>query len=65
MIAAAGDIEFLWLLVERGVDVDSFGHYFGCALQAAARFGHLECEDLLLNTSANFNLTGGWYGSAL
>jgi ankyrin repeat protein len=58
MFAVAGDGEFLRLLAERGVEANSSGHYYGCAFQAAARFGHLECVHLLLNADAEANLGG-------
>lgn len=42
MAAAAGQVGLIQLLIERHIDVNSTGHYYGTALQAASRYGHFE-----------------------
>ena len=65
MAAASGDLDLIRLLLERGTNANSCGHYYGCALQAAARFGHLKCVQFLLDTNANVNLIAGSHGTPL
>jgi ankyrin repeat protein len=55
MVAVCGDNDFLALLVDRGVDVNNEGYHYVNALEAAARFGRLECVRLLLHAGANVN----------
>lgn len=50
---AAGDREFVEMLIRRGVDVNSEGVRFGSALQAAAWIGDLEILKLLISSGAN------------
>lgn len=64
MAAASGDVEFVKLLIQRGVNLDATGYYYGSALQAAARIGHLELAEVLLNASTNVNLIGGRHETA-
>lgn len=65
MLAARGDLEFIRLLIERGVDVNACGYYYGCALQAAARYSHLECVQLLLEAGSKVNTIEGEYNTPL
>lgn len=51
MAGAAGRHDFVQLLVERSVDVNATGSYYGTALQAACRFGHPEVVRQLLEAS--------------
>lgn len=53
------------LLLERHVDVNATGSYYGTALQAAARFGHFEITQKLLEAGADPNLVNGCHGTAL
>jgi ankyrin repeat protein len=54
-------------LLERGVDVNVRGGYFGFALQAAAAspVRHLPIAELLLYYGADVHVLGGPYGTAL
>lgn len=65
MAAAAGDVDYVQLLINRKVNLNSPGHYFGSALQAAARFGHVHCVNRLLDCGAKVNFVGGPHGAAL
>ncbi|KAI0153862.1 ankyrin repeat-containing domain protein [Pestalotiopsis sp. NC0098] len=53
------------LFLERHVDVNAVGAYYGTALQAAARFDHLEITQRLLEAGADPNLVNGCHGTAL
>lgn len=55
----------LFLLLEKGADVNAQGGYYGYALQDAARGVHLDITQLLLESGANVNSQGGEYGNAL
>lgn len=65
MAAAAGDVDYVQLLVEKGADVNRPGHYYGSALSAAARFGHLSCVQLLIQAGAHVNIVKGRHGTPL
>lgn len=56
---AAGDREFVEMLIRRGVDVNSEGVRFGSALQAAAWIGDLEMLKLLISSGANVKVVDG------
>ncbi|KAL5610682.1 hypothetical protein FOBRF1_006799 [Fusarium oxysporum] len=53
------------LLVEKQIDVNAQGGYFGNALQAASYGGREEIVRMLLENGANINAQGGEYGNAL
>lgn len=55
MAAAIGDDGYVQLLIERSVDVNHPGHYYGNALTAAAKLGHLTCVQLLVQADASIN----------
>ncbi|KAI1424997.1 ankyrin repeat-containing domain protein [Xylaria sp. FL1777] len=57
--------DFVRLLLDKGVDVDATGGYYGTALQAAARLGHAELVQLLLQQGADPNLLQGKHHTAL
>ncbi|KAF5337741.1 hypothetical protein D9758_016029 [Tetrapyrgos nigripes] len=52
-------------MLEKGADVNAQGGYYGNALQAASRNGHLEVVRALLEKGADVNAQGGWFGNAL
>jgi len=55
----------VWLLLERGIDVNTQGGKYGNALQAASLNGNEGIVWLLLEKGANVNAQGGKYGNAL
>lgn len=59
------DRECVELLLEKDVDVNAVGCYYGTALQAAARFGHFELTKRLLEAGAGPNLLAGRHKTAL
>jgi ankyrin repeat protein len=61
MVAVCGDNDYLGLLIDRAIDVNAEGYYYGSALEAAARFGRLDCVRKLLHAGANVN-HGGEHG---
>lgn len=63
--AQGGEYDFVQLLVERGVDVNSPGCYYGTAIQAAARIGDMAIVELLLSAGADVILLMGSYDTAL
>lgn len=68
MAAATGRHDALIsLLLARGLDPNATGagYYYGTALQAAARFGHLSNTTLLLTHGANPRVVGGRHRTAL
>ena len=64
MAAVADDVDFVKLLVKRGVDLNAKSCYYGTALQAASRFGHLQISRILLDAGANVNDIGGRHRTA-
>ncbi len=54
-----------WLVSTRACDVDAVGGPLGQAIQAAARFGHKEVVEFLLDHGANTNQVCGKYGTLL
>ena len=65
MACVVGDLEYLKLLLERGIDVNGLGHYYGTALQAASRFGNTEIVECLLTYGSDVNIIQGAHGTAL
>jgi ankyrin repeat protein len=59
MASADGDIEFVQLLIHRNVDFKAIAHYYGTALHAASRFGHMSCVKLLLEAGTEIALKAG------
>ena len=53
------------LLINSGADVNKSGGYFGCPLQAAARFGLEAIVNKLLELGARPETAGGRYSTAL
>ncbi|KAF5339948.1 hypothetical protein D9758_016763 [Tetrapyrgos nigripes] len=51
--------------LEKRADVNAQGGYYGNALQAASRYGHLEVVRALLEKGADVNAQGGGYENAL
>ena len=56
---------FRSMLLERGVDVNTQGGFYGNAPQAAAARGSLRIAKILLEKGADINARGGKYGSAI
>ena len=54
----------VWLLLEKGADINAQGGEYGNALQASAK-GRERVALLLLEKGANVNDQGGEYGNAL
>ena len=65
MACIAGDIQCIDLLLRRGMDVNSSGHYYGTTLQAASRVGNIEIVERLLKSGAEINILQGVHGTAL
>ena len=65
MSVAINDYESTDLLLQRGVDVNTQGRYYGTALQCAARFGNSELVQRLLGLNARVNTLSGRYGTVL
>lgn len=59
MAAAVGNYEIVRLLLEHGVDCDAVVGYYGTALIAACRFGHLATVTLLLDSGAGHTISDG------
>ncbi|KAF7533614.1 hypothetical protein G7054_g6916 [Neopestalotiopsis clavispora] len=57
--------ECVELLLEKDVDINAVGCYYGTALQAAARFGRFELTKRLLEAGANPNVLEGQHKTAL
>jgi ankyrin repeat protein len=55
----------VWLLLEKGADINAQGGEYGNALQAASAEGHKTVVRLLLEKGADTNAQGGEYDSAL
>ncbi|KAL8753191.1 MAG: hypothetical protein Q9184_005493 [Pyrenodesmia sp. 2 TL-2023] len=65
MVVAVDDRVWTNFLIEREVNVNRQGSYYGTALQCAARLGHLELVQLLLVSGAEVNIIKGEHGTAL
>jgi ankyrin repeat protein len=66
MAAFSKQESFVELLLSRGANVNGKGyHYYGTALQAAARCGHTTLTQKLLDAGAEVNATGGAWHTAL
>ncbi|KAI4192225.1 MAG: hypothetical protein LQ346_004404 [Caloplaca aetnensis] len=65
MVVAVDDRDWTDFLIEREVNVNVHGSYYGTALQCAARLGHLELVQLLLDLGAEVNIVKGEHGTAL
>ncbi|KAL8784759.1 MAG: hypothetical protein Q9213_003790 [Squamulea squamosa] len=65
MASTVRDRECTELLLERGIDPNSTGFYYGTALQAALRVGDVVIVDKLLNCGADVNIVRGAHGTAL
>ena len=65
MIAFLNDHSFLDLLLSRDTDVNAIGYYYGTALKAAARCGHISMVQKLLNAGAEVNVLEGRWQTAL
>lgn len=65
MAAFLNDIEYVELLIQRGIDVNSVGNYYGTALQAVSRGGYVAMVRLLLRSGADVNILQGRYHTAL
>ncbi|KAI9766598.1 MAG: hypothetical protein M1840_006409 [Geoglossum simile] len=60
-----GHEQVVKLLLDKDVDVNAQGGYYGNALQAASDQGHEQIVRLLLDKGADVNMQGGNYGNAL
>ena len=65
MAVVVGDCKCVEMLIQRQVDVNARGYYYGSALQAAARVGNVELVQLLLSVGADVNLLQGKHDTAL
>lgn len=65
MACVVGDRECVEILLQRGMDVNDTGNYYGTALQAASRVGNIEIVEGLLNSGADANILQGIHGTAL
>ncbi|KAH9967049.1 ankyrin repeat-containing domain protein [Lactifluus volemus] len=63
--AAAGSVESVRSLLQRGAEIDGQGGTYGTALQAAVAHGSLEVVLFLVESGADVNVRGGHYGSAM
>jgi ankyrin repeat protein len=59
MAAFLDNHPFLDLLLSRGTDVNAIGYYYGTALEAAARCGHISMVQKLLDAGAEVNVLEG------
>ncbi|KAH8831015.1 ankyrin repeat-containing domain protein [Flagelloscypha sp. PMI_526] len=57
--------ELVSFLIDKGVEVNAAGGYYGTALQAAACYQSLDMMSFLLSKGADVNALGGDYGTAL
>ncbi|KAJ6503534.1 hypothetical protein C8R45DRAFT_894773 [Mycena sanguinolenta] len=60
-----GHPEIVWVLLEKGADVNAQGGALGNALQAACYAGNTGIVRVLLEKGANVNAQGGSFGNAL
>ncbi|RSM04566.1 hypothetical protein CEP52_006706 [Fusarium oligoseptatum] len=65
MAAFLNKHELVATLLSRGVDVNAAGHYYGTALQAAARHGHNDMALQLISAGAQVNILQGQWETAL
>ena len=65
MACMVGDIECIDLLLQRGMDVNFSGYYYGTALQAASRIGNIEIVERLLKAGAKIDILQGVHGTPL
>ncbi|KAF2178926.1 purine and uridine phosphorylase [Zopfia rhizophila CBS 207.26] len=63
--ALGGLVNAVMFLLNRAVDVNAEGGYYGNALQAASERGHEQIVKLLLDKGAYVNAEGGEYSNAL
>ena len=63
--AEEGYLQIVWLLLDKGADINSQSGLFGSALGAASAQGHLQVVQLLLDKGADINFQSEYYGSAL
>ncbi|KAF2726876.1 ankyrin, partial [Polyplosphaeria fusca] len=56
---------YIKLLIEREVDVNAVVDYYGTALQAASRRGHVEVVNMLLQAGSDVNIVAGEHKTAL
>jgi Ankyrin repeats (3 copies) len=63
--AAAGSVESVRSLLQRGAEIDGVGGTYGTALQAAVANGALDVVLFLLESGADVDTQGGYYGTAL
>lgn len=65
MVAFLDHHSFLDLLLSRGTDVNAIGYYYGTALEAAVRCGHISMVHKLLDAGAEVNVLEGCCQTAL
>lgn len=65
MATVKGDMEYVKLLLGRGLDPNFEGGYYHTSLQAAARMGHTDIVKLLIAAGADPNKAGGKYSTPL
>lgn len=65
MACVAGDQDCIELLLQRGMNVDTAGYYYGTALQAACRVGNIAVAQCLLDSGAKVNILEGAHATAL
>lgn len=65
MGAAAGKVDVVELLIERGVNGSAICSHYGTALQAACRYGHTHVVTVLLEAGVDQNIIAGEYHNAL
>ncbi|KAI4129581.1 MAG: hypothetical protein LQ338_002155 [Usnochroma carphineum] len=65
MACMAGNREYVDLLIQRGINVNGSGNYYGTALQAASRVGNIEIVERLLDAGADVNILQGAHDTAI
>jgi hypothetical protein len=63
--AARGYKDTVALFLDKGMEIDAAGGYWGTALQAASHRGAIATVTLLLEQGADVNTSGGHWGNAL